>query len=143
MFVINTDMASVYNGFLASLYGDLKAANMIQIFDPCCARQKPNDIMFVKEIVQFEFLDIDEKASPDIYPDFAMTKEDAKLILEFIKKTDAQNRSLIVHCFAGVSRSGAVAKFASEKFNFIRRNAHCNLFNEHVYQLLNEVYDEA
>lgn len=142
MYVINIDMASVYNGYVSYAYSDIESANLIQIFDICATREKPKTIPFVREddIFQFEFLDIDHSDSGDLYPDFALSLGDSEKIVEIIRNTVADRKSLIVQCFAGVSRSGAISKFANEKFGLIRRNQHGKEFNKHVYKLLNRVY---
>ena len=47
----------------------------------------------------------------------AMTEQQGKQIIEFIKKIDPEKTEyLIMHCFAGISRSGAVGTFCAEYF---------------------------
>lgn len=48
--------------------------------------------------------------------DIACQLTDAKVnkILEFTNKTIEKRKDLVVHCFMGISRSGAVAKFVNE-----------------------------
>lgn len=69
------------------------------------------------------------------------TPEMAKDIIDFIEQTAASGKELVVHCFAGISRSGAVAKFASEYFG---SNAFENYvgYNIDVYNTLVETYGE-
>lgn len=63
------------------------------------------------------------------------TVEDAQKIVEFVRQVAPEVEGFVVHCRAGVSRSGAVAKWISEEFRtpFDRRY---DKFNKHVYQLL-------
>lgn len=79
------------------------------------------------------FLDADDVAG-------GFTDEKAEAIVKFIAETKERNNMLIVHCWLGVSRSGAVAKWANHYFNdnsdrFLERYS---LFNAFVYSKLNE-----
>lgn len=56
------------------------------------------------------FKDIDDSASC-----FAQAK--ASGCLRFIKETSCKKKELVVHCFLGISRSGAIAKFAHDYFS--------------------------
>lgn len=46
---------------------------------------------------------------------YPMTEEQGKTILDFIRANEDKD-NFIIHCAAGISRSGAVAKFANELF---------------------------
>lgn len=66
----------------------------------------------------------------------------AEQILTFLDvlHSSKTQENLIIHCFAGVSRSAAVAKFVSEKFlddqvTFANNQA----FNPHVYDTLQKI----
>ena len=60
----------------------------------------------------------------------AMTIEQGMEIISFLKNMEINNNTmLLVHCYAGISRSGAVGTFCNEYFNqdkteFINRNKH-------------------
>ncbi len=55
----------------------------------------------------------------DDYPNPGeFTPEVAQQIIDFVKKTKDENRELIIHCWAGISRSGAVAKWINEYFDY-------------------------
>lgn len=76
-------------------------------------------------VIRLMFDDVDEPLHvsllgdvPDereYVPVVPMSEEQGKLILDFVKKNDSVG-NFIVHCAAGVSRSGAVAKFITEYF---------------------------
>lgn len=55
----------------------------------------------------FNFLDIEGVESR-----FDYTK--AQKIIQFVQESQVKKKDIIVHCFAGISRSGAVAKFINE-----------------------------
>lgn len=65
-----------------------------------------------------------------------MSNRQAKALFEFIKKNEG--KTFLVHCFAGVSRSAAVAKFINDYYDL---NDHvCNsykIYNKLVYNKLN------
>ena len=55
----------------------------------------------------------------DDYPNPGeFTPEVAQSIIDFVEKTDREGRELIIHCWAGISRSGAVAKWINEHFEY-------------------------
>lgn len=56
------------------------------------------------------FKDIDDASS-------GFTEDKARGVLRFLEETHRKKNDLIVHCFAGISRSGAIAKFANDYFN--------------------------
>ena len=72
------------------------------------------------------------------------TKEHALAIRRFLDDLPPHIDTLIVHCGAGVSRSGAVAKYASERFG-IPFPADYDRYNEALYRLLKEptIFDDA
>lgn len=53
------------------------------------------------------FADVEDESS-------GLTQEVAERIVDFVEDSLAQKQDLLVHCFAGISRSGAVAKFVNE-----------------------------
>jgi predicted protein tyrosine phosphatase len=44
------------------------------------------------------------------------TEQKARKIIEFVKESHAKKKDILVHCFVGISRSGAVAKFINDYF---------------------------
>ena len=72
------------------------------------------------------------------------TKEHALAIRAFLDQLPPNIETLIVHCGAGISRSGAVAKFAAERFS-THFPAEYDRYNEALYRLLVNpaVFDDA
>lgn len=79
------------------------------------------------------------------YPDVKLfTPVQAHKTLEFLDRIQADDRvgQLAIHCYAGISRSGAVATFANQYFGldevtFTRDHPYI-LPNKHILQLLTE-----
>jgi len=53
------------------------------------------------------FQDIDDLSS-------GFNEHKAKRVIDFLQESYVKRKDVVVHCFAGISRSGAVAKFANE-----------------------------
>lgn len=136
----NHDMASVYNGYC--LNGVPADMTLIQIFDICATRDFPEE--FSRRVApenrhSFEFLDV-EDSNPE-FDDFACTQEQADQIVKILKDALEADRRVLVHCFAGVSRSGAVVEMAVE-MGF----AECELYrapNESILKKLKKAYNEC
>ena len=75
---------------------------LIQIVDPCMEFPIPKHQF--KEIHQFEFLDIEEET------DFAITDEQAAHLVALLQRAFDNRMNVVVHCHAGICRSGAVAE---------------------------------
>lgn len=75
---------------------------LIQIVDPCMEFPTPKHQF--KEIHQFEFLDIEEEV------DFAITDEQAAQLVALLQRAFERRMNVVVHCHAGICRSGAVAE---------------------------------
>lgn len=62
------------------------------------------------------FHDIDAKNKPEIYQDpyVVFNQDHASQIINFIEALPDNTEKIVVHCSAGVSRSGAIARFLSE-----------------------------
>jgi predicted protein tyrosine phosphatase len=73
----------------------------------------------------------------------AFTKEDAKRVITFLD-SNKHIESLLIHCAAGISRSGAVGQFALDYLKgdkeYFRINNSQILPNAKVLQLLNAEY---
>lgn len=79
---------------------------LIQIVDPCM--EFPTPAYKFKEVHQFEFLDL-ERDDP-WGEEFKITDEQAKSLVDLLKHAFENKMDVIVHCVAGVCRSGAVAE---------------------------------
>ena len=85
-------------------------AMLISITDP--AGWKPRKHHTFKEIHEFEFLDAEDE---DGFPDEAKFQdEDAERIIALLKHALDNNMNVVVHCFAGICRSGAVVEVATK-----------------------------
>jgi predicted protein tyrosine phosphatase len=84
----------------------------------------------------FDDVDNDELGPIKLYK---ITKSQAMSIVEFIKRIHALENSftLIVHCYAGVSRSAAISKFVNDILD-MKIDMYDNLYfyNEAVYREL-------
>ena len=82
-------------------------AMLIQIVD--CGSEFPTPKYTFKEVHQFEFLDVEEK---DVVADEAMkcSQEQANELVGLLQHAKDNKMNVIVHCHAGVCRSGAVAE---------------------------------
>lgn len=86
---------------------------LIQIKDPELDRFviSPQQSLF-KEVHQFSFLDIEEENAKD-----SVTNEDIQDIADILTHAKSNNYNVIVHCHAGICRSGAIAE-AGRLFGF-------------------------
>lgn len=81
-------------------------AMLIQIVDP--AMEFPTPKYQFREVHQFEFLDLEE--SDDFAEEFKVTDEQAQQLVDLLKKALDNRMNVVVHCVAGVCRSGAVCE---------------------------------
>ena len=68
------------------------------------------------------------------------TNEQAAEIIRFLLSYAYKVDTLLLHCFAGISRSKAVERFAREMFSLPSMNDY--FYNEYVYSTLNRVWSE-
>lgn len=83
---------------------------LISICDPCGWR--PEAEHQFAERHDFEFLDIDSRdidRDPAI-EEFAVTDDQAKRLVELLRHAQDEGMNVIVHCTAGICRSGAVTE---------------------------------
>lgn len=80
---------------------------LIQIVDPAMTFPKPKHTF--KEVHQFEFLDL-EDSDNTINEEFKITDEQAAQLVALLKRAFDKRMDVIVHCHAGICRSGAVAE---------------------------------
>lgn len=90
-------------------------AMLIQIVDP--AMEFPVPKHKFKEVHQFEFLDIEDDCMTNLgdgkwvdMTEFAITDEQAAQLVALLKRAFDKRMDVIVHCHAGICRSGAVAE---------------------------------
>lgn len=84
-------------------------AMLIQIMDPASGFPTPKHSF--KEVHQFEFLDAEDA---DGYPEEAKISDDqAAEIVQLLQRALDQRMNVLVHCHAGICRSGAVTEVAS------------------------------
>jgi predicted protein tyrosine phosphatase len=88
---------------------------LIQIVDP--AMEFPVPAQKFKEVHQFEFLDIEEDGMTNNgdgtwtnMGEFAVTQEQADRLVELLQHALENRMDVVVHCVAGVCRSGAVCE---------------------------------
>lgn len=88
---------------------------LIQICDP--PGDFPTPKYKFKEVYKFDFLDIEADGmsnnglgTMEDMSEFAITDEQAKGIAQALQKAFENNMNVVVHCHAGVCRSGAVVE---------------------------------
>lgn len=81
-------------------------AMLIQIVDP--AMEFPNPLYSFREVHQFEFLDLEENDTWG--EEFKITQEQANQLVQLLQHAMEHRMNVIVHCVAGVCRSGAVCE---------------------------------
>jgi len=79
---------------------------LIQIVDP--AMEFPTPAHTFKEVHKFEFLDLE--AGDDFGNEFKVTDEQAKELVRLLQHALDNRMTVIVHCVAGICRSGAVCE---------------------------------
>lgn len=108
MKIENVSWDDVKHGWHTDLGPD---AVLIQITDPGTSFPIPRRQFSV--IHQFEFLDAEDSDADRFGEDALISDTQAHLIVNILKDALAQNRNVLVHCHAGICRSGAVVEVAS------------------------------
>lgn len=99
----NVSMSDIHLGH----HSDLGTNTMlIRIQDPA-TEFKPTKYSF-KEVYCFEFLDAEDEDGFD--EDFKISDQQAANIVALLKRAIATNMNVMVHCHAGLCRSGAVTE---------------------------------
>ena len=80
---------------------------LIQIVDP--GMEHPTPMYNFRETYQFEFLDLEETDST-INDDWKVSDDQAKELVQLLKRAEAEHMNVVVQCVAGVCRSGAVCE---------------------------------
>lgn len=83
---------------------------LIQITDP--AGNIPSPRHLFKEKYHFEFLDIEDCDDADD-PEMYISEQQAKEIVRLLKYAYNNRMNVVVHCYAGVSRSAAIAEIGT------------------------------
>jgi predicted protein tyrosine phosphatase len=104
MWIQNVALSDIQKGFHINP-GD--NAMLIQIVDPCM--EFPTPLYKFKEVHQFEFLDLEKDDMPSA-EEFKVTDAQAQQLVDLLQKAYGQRMNVIVHCVAGVCRSGAVCE---------------------------------
>ena len=133
----NVSMSDVRQGF----HFDAGINSMlIQIVDP--ATEFPAPARQFRETHQFEFLDAERD---DNFPDEAKITDDrAQQLVNLLQHALDRNMNVVVHCHAGVCRSGAVAEVGVMMgFDDTNSFRSPNLLVKHkMMQCLGWTYDE-
>ena len=134
----NVSWDDVKNGW----HSDMGSNSMlIQIADPATFFPEPKHKF--KEAYQFEFLDAEDG---DRFPEEAMiSDEQAEQIVGLLQRALENRMNVVVHCHAGICRSGAVVEVASMMgFTPSDRYRQPNLRVKHkMMKVLGWTYDEA
>ena len=100
------------------------------------------------DYLDMEFWDVNEQQYRKIknkYPDITIfTKDHANAIIKFLSqiKLDILDAVLIIHCHAGISRSGAVGTFACDYLkldylDFVKENTDL-VANQYIFDILKQ-----
>lgn len=82
---------------------------LIQLSDP--PGNHPRPLRQFREVHQFDFLDIEEGDPEwDELGEFAITQEQAAELVRLLQHALENRMNVIVHCHAGICRSGAVCE---------------------------------
>jgi len=102
----NVSWDAVKNGFHSDMGQN---AMLIQIADPATFFPEPKHKF--KEVHQFEFLDAEDE---DGFPDECKIQdEQAENIIALLNRAKENHMNVVVHCHAGICRSGAVVEVAT------------------------------
>jgi len=98
-FIENVSRFDISIGFHADAGENSMLIQIVDFFDTF-----PTPKYTFKEILQFKFDDIEDEGPT------SCTEEQAKEIASALLRAKEQHMNVIVHCFAGLCRSGAVAE---------------------------------
>ena len=104
MWIQNVALSDITKGFHINP-GD--NAMLIQIVDPCM--EFPTPLYQFKETHKFEFLDLEKDDMPSA-EEFKITDAQATELVRLLQHAQENRMNVIVHCVAGVCRSGAVCE---------------------------------
>lgn len=132
----NVSMTDIANGLHSDLGPNVL---LIQITDPAHGFPEPKHQF--KEVYQFEFLDAE---ADDNYPDECkVTDKDAHALVSILQSALDRSMNVIVHCHAGICRSGAVTEVGTIMgFTATERYRQPNLLVKHkMMKALGLTYD--
>ena len=114
---------------------------LIQIVDP--DMEFPTPFHKFKEVHQFQFLDIEEK-DPTLDETWRCSQEQANELVRLLQHALENRMNVVVHCHAGVCRSGAVCEIGVMLgFNDCEGFRSPNLLVKHrMMRALGWLYDE-
>lgn len=69
-------------------------------------------------VEQFNFLDLEDGQEEGVPPDFLFSAEQADRIVRLLVDAYAKRTNVVVHCHAGLCRSGAIVEFAVSYLGF-------------------------
>ena len=101
----NVSWDDVKNGWHSDMGGN---AMLIQIADPASFFPEPKRTF--KEVHQFEFLDAEDSDVERYGEEPLFSDEQAKQIVELLLLAKSRSMNVLVHCHAGICRSGAVVE---------------------------------
>lgn len=104
MFIQNVSMDNIRKGFHMNPGPNCM---LIQIVDP--GHEFPKPLYDFKEVHRFEFLDVEIDDGTPTW-DFRPTQEQADELVELLAHARQNRMDVIVHCHAGLCRSGAVCE---------------------------------
>lgn len=116
-------------------------AMLIQIMDPASYFSTPKHPF--KETYQFEFLDI-EKDDPVYDEECRCSQTQAEQLVQLLQRAKELNMNVLVHCYAGIYRSGAVCEIGVMMgFEDTKRYRNPNLLVKHqMMKVLGWDFDE-
>ena len=114
---------------------------LIQIMDPASWFPTPKESFY--EVHQFEFLDV-EKDDQVFDPAFRCSQQQASDLVRLLQHALETNTNVIVHCMAGICRSGAVTEVGVMMgFEDTKRYRQPNLLVKHqMMRELGMTYDK-
>ena len=104
MWIQNVALSDIQKGFHIN---PGENAMLIQIVDPCM--EFPTPKYEFKEVHKFEFLDLEKDDMPSA-EEFKITDNQARDLVILLDYARTNRMNVIVHCVAGVCRSGAVCE---------------------------------
>ena len=104
MWIQNVALSDITKGFHIN---PGENAMLIQIVDPCM--EFPTPKYEFKEVHKFEFLDLEKDDMPSA-EEFKITDNQARDLVILLDYARTNRMNVIVHCVAGVCRSGAVCE---------------------------------
>lgn len=113
---------------------------LIQIADPASGFITP--ARKFEQVHQFEFLDIERDGDQNLMG-FAITRQQGQEIVTILQAAMGQNRNVVVHCHAGICRSGAVVEVGTMMgFESTNRYRQPNMLVKHMLMsVLGWTYD--